>query len=268
MQLADLDYALPPELIAQVPVPERTEARLLVLARDGTPLRHAHVRDLPALLRPGDLLVLNDARVIPARVRGRRPSGGRLELLFVQPLGSDAEWEVLVRGSPRPGERVHLPDADASWVAPLGRGRWRLRIAVAGSVVAWLERVGEVPLSPYIHRPAGPTPADAERYQTVFARVPGAVAAPRPGCTSRPSSWRRSRGPASDTRRSPSTWGRAPFCRCVPRRRRRQRCCRSATSSLRPRSRASPRHAPPAGASWRWGRPWCARSSRPLLAVR
>jgi S-adenosylmethionine:tRNA ribosyltransferase-isomerase len=181
MRLADLDYALPPELIAQAPAPERTEARLLVLARDGTPLRHAHVRDLPALLQPGDLLVLNDARVIPARVRGRRPSGGRLELLFVQPLGSDAEWEVLVRGSPRPGERVHLPDADACWVAPLGRGRWRLRIGVAGSVGAWLERVGEVPLPPYIHRPAGPTPADAARYQTVFARVPGAVAAPTAG---------------------------------------------------------------------------------------
>lgn len=181
MQLADLDYALPPELIAQVPAPERSAARLLVLSRHGAPLRHAHVRDLPALLAPGDLLVFNDARVIPARVRGRRPSGGRLELLFVQPLGSDAEWEVLVRGSPRPGERVHLADADACWVAPLGRGRWRLRIGVAGSVSAWLERVGEVPLPPYIHRPTGPTPADAERYQTVFARVPGAVAAPTAG---------------------------------------------------------------------------------------
>jgi S-adenosylmethionine:tRNA ribosyltransferase-isomerase len=181
MQLADLDYALPPELIAQVPAPERSAARLLVLSRHGAPLRHAHVRDLPALLAPGDLLVFNDARVIPARVRGRRPSGGRLELLFVQPIGSDAEWEVLVRGSPRPGERVHLADADACWVAPLGRGRWRLRIGVAGSVSAWLERVGEVPLPPYIHRPTGPTPADAERYQTVFARVPGAVAAPTAG---------------------------------------------------------------------------------------
>ncbi len=76
---------------------------------------------------------------------------------------------------------MHLPDADACWVAPLGRGRWRLRIDVAGSVGAWLERVGEVPLPPYIHRPAGPTPADAARYQTVFARVPGAVAAPTAG---------------------------------------------------------------------------------------
>src|SRR5581483_5712440 len=159
---------------------ERTEARLLVLARDGTPLRHAHVRDLPALLRPGDLLVLNDARVIPARVRGRRPSGGRLELLFVQPLGSDAEWEVLVRGSPRPGERVHLPDADASWVAPLGRGRWRLRIAVAGSVVAWLERVGEVPLPPYIHRPAGPTRADVGHATLTLHVGPGTFLPLRP----------------------------------------------------------------------------------------
>ncbi|HLK12073.1 MAG TPA: tRNA preQ1(34) S-adenosylmethionine ribosyltransferase-isomerase QueA [Candidatus Binatia bacterium] len=181
MRLADLDYALPPELIAQEPAAERTAARLLVLARDATPPRHARVGDLPRLLRPGDLLVLNDARVIPARVRARRPSGGRLEILLVRPLGSDGEWEALVRGSPRPGERVHLADAEGQWVAPLGRGRWRLELRVEGSVLAWLERVGEVPLPPYIRRPGGPTAADAERYQTVFARVPGAVAAPTAG---------------------------------------------------------------------------------------
>ena len=179
MRLAELDYPLPEALIAQAPAPERAAARLLVLDRGGAPLRHAHVGDLPGFLRAGDVLVVNDTRVIPARVSGRRPSGGRLELLFVAPLGEEGEWEVLVRGTARPGERVHLPGGRGEWVAPLGDGRWRLRLALDEPVLAWLERVGEVPLPPYVRR--APTPADRERYQTVYARVPGAVAAPTAG---------------------------------------------------------------------------------------
>jgi S-adenosylmethionine:tRNA ribosyltransferase-isomerase len=179
MRLADLDYPLPEELIAQEPAPERAAARLLVAERAAPP-RHASVRDLPSLLRGGDLLVLNDTRVIAARVRGRRPTGGRLELLFVRPL-EDGDWEVLVRGAPRPGERVHLPDAGGTWVAPRGDGLWQLRPDTPEPVLDWLERVGEVPLPPYIRRPDGPTPADRERYQTVFASARGAVAAPTAG---------------------------------------------------------------------------------------
>jgi S-adenosylmethionine:tRNA ribosyltransferase-isomerase len=181
MRLADLDYELPPALIAQEPAPERAAARLLVVSRTDAGLRHAHVRDLPALLRAGDLLVLNDSRVVPARVRGRRPSGGRLEVLFVRPCDGDDAWEVLVRGAPRPGERVHLPEATGVWDRALGEGRWVLRPSVAGAVLDWLERVGDVPLPPYIRRPDGPTASDRERYQTVFARTPGAVAAPTAG---------------------------------------------------------------------------------------
>src|SRR6266478_8674146 len=143
MRLAELDYPLPEALIAQAPAPERAAARLLVLDRGGAPLRHAHVGDLPGFLRAGDVLVVNDTRVIPARVPGRRPSGGRLELLFVAPLGEDGEWEVLVRGTPRPGERVHLAGGRGEWVAPLGDGRWRLRLALDEPALAWLERVGE-----------------------------------------------------------------------------------------------------------------------------
>src|SRR6266550_3331634 len=158
MRLAELDYPLPEALIAQAPAPERAAARLLVVDRGGAPLRHARVGDLPAFLRAGDVLVLNDTRVIPARVYGRRPSGGRLELLFVAPLGEDGEGE---------------------WVAPLGAGRWRLRLALDEPALAWLERVGEVPLPPYVRR--APTAADRERYQTVYARAPGAVAAPTAG---------------------------------------------------------------------------------------
>ena len=179
MRLAELDYPLPEELIAQEPAPERDGARLLVAER-AQPTRHARVRDLPAVLRAGDLLVLNDTRVVAARVRGRRPSGGRLDLLFVRPLAGDV-WEVLVRGGPRPGEPVHLPDAAGTWVGALGEGLWSLRVATAEPILDWLERVGEVPLPPYIRRPDGPTPRDRERYQTVFAAARGAVAAPTAG---------------------------------------------------------------------------------------
>jgi S-adenosylmethionine:tRNA ribosyltransferase-isomerase len=181
MRLADLDYGLPPELIAQEPAAERAAARLLVLDRGAEPLRHRCVADLPASLRAGDVLVVNDTRVVPARVHGRRPTGGRIEALFVRPLGSGDEWEVLARGAPRAGERVHLPDAGGCWVAALGDGRWRLRLELDEPAHSWLERVGEVPLPPYIRRPCGPTAADRDRYQTVYARVPGAIAAPTAG---------------------------------------------------------------------------------------
>ncbi len=181
MQLDDLDYALPEDLIAQEPAPERTSARLLVLDRAVDALGHARVSDLPGLLRAGDLLIVNDTRVIPARVRARRPTGGRLELLLLRPAGGDDEWETLVRGGPRVGERVHFADGAGEWRADLGDGRWRVWLAVDGGVAAWLARVGEVPLPPYIRRPDGPRPGDVERYQTTFARRPGAVAAPTAG---------------------------------------------------------------------------------------
>jgi len=180
MRGAELEYHLPPELIAQAPAPEREAARLLVLPPDGA-IRHTRVAELPDHLAPGDLLVVNDTRVIPARVRGRRPSGGRLEVLFVRPLAGDGEWETLVRGAPRAGEVVHLGDVRGEWVRSLGGGRWAVRLALDEPVVAWLEREGEVPLPPYITRPAGPSAADRERYQTVYAREPGAVAAPTAG---------------------------------------------------------------------------------------
>jgi len=181
VQLDDLDYALPEALIAQEPAPERTAARLLVLDRAAAALRHVHVADLPGLLRAGDMLVLNDTRVIPARVRARRPTGGRLELLLLRPTAVAGEWEALVRGGARVGERVHFAEGVGEWSADLGDGRWRVRLAVDGDVPAWLGRIGEVPLPPYIRRPDGPRPGDLARYQTTFARNPGAVAAPTAG---------------------------------------------------------------------------------------
>jgi S-adenosylmethionine:tRNA ribosyltransferase-isomerase len=181
-RLTALSYALPEELIAQEPAPRRSDARLLVVDRARERLEHRGIAELPELLRPSDLLVVNDARVMRARVYGQRPTGGRLELLLLHAVDDETrEWETLVRGSPRVGESVELPEGRGEWTQALGGGRWRVRLAVTPDVPRWLERIGELPLPPYIHRPAGPTPSDEERYQTVFAASDGAVAAPTAG---------------------------------------------------------------------------------------
>jgi len=155
---------------------------LLVVRRGEQRIEHGTVADLPGVLDRGDLLVLNDAKVVRARVVGRRPSGGRLELLFVRALSDDERrWDVIVKGAPRVGERVLLPEARGRWEERRGGGRWLLALEVEGGVSAWLERVGVLPLPPYIRRPGGLEPADEERYQTVVARRPGAIAAPTAG---------------------------------------------------------------------------------------
>lgn len=182
-RLAAYDFDLPPELIAQVPAARRDGARLLRVERHGGALQHAQVPDLPGLLRAGDLLVFNDVRVRPARLRGHLASGGAVELLLVRPL-ADGSWECL--GKPgkrlRPGTAVHLPDGStARVVAPLPGGRYGLDFGPGADVAALLARYGEVPLPPYIARPDGPLPVDRERYQTVFARRDGAIAAPTAG---------------------------------------------------------------------------------------
>lgn len=181
MRVLDLDYALPPELIAQEPASTREAARLLVVDRAGGALRHTHVRHVGTFLSPGDLLVLNDTRVLPARLHGRRPSGARLELLLVRPLADAGCWEVIARGPARAGETIELPEGRATWTTAFGGGRWQVRLDVPAPFEAWLARVGEIPLPPYIERPNGPTAADRERYQTEFAAVPGAIAAPTAG---------------------------------------------------------------------------------------
>src|SRR5262249_26375667 len=180
MLLADRVYALPAELIAQEPAPERTAARLLVLDRSRETLAHSSIAELPAHLRRGGLLGANDAPVVPARVRGRRPGGGRPGVLFRRP-GAGGVWGRRLLGAPGAGERVHRGDARGEWVGAHGDGRWQLRMLLDEPVLGWLERTGEVPLPPYIRRPTGPTAVDRERYQTLHARVPGAVAAPTAG---------------------------------------------------------------------------------------
>lgn len=182
MLTSDFDFELPEASIAQEAAP-RGESRLLVLDAEGAE-RHRRVRDLPALLRAGDLLVLNDTRVIPARLFGRRPGtggqeGGRMEVLLVEKLG-EAEWEALVRPGrrARPGAAILFEDGLAAEVLEKREdGRCRLRFSEP--VEGHLDRLGHVPLPPYIRR--SDEPADRERYQTVYARTPGAIAAPTAG---------------------------------------------------------------------------------------
>jgi S-adenosylmethionine:tRNA ribosyltransferase-isomerase len=165
METARLEYELPPELIAQHPAERRDESRLLVFERATGEVRHRRFSELPQELRR-ELLVVNETRVIPARLRLRRPGGGEAEVLLLEPLG-DGVWEGLARPSRRlrPGMRL----GPVELLEPLGEGRWRLRLEG--------EPAGETPLPPYITERLD----DSERYQTVYARAEGSAAAPTAG---------------------------------------------------------------------------------------
>ncbi|EHQ52129.1 S-adenosylmethionine:tRNA ribosyltransferase-isomerase [Ectothiorhodospira sp. PHS-1] len=179
MQVSDFTFDLPPELIAQAPLPERSASRLLHLDGASGALADRHVRDLPDLLRPGDLLVFNDTRVIPARLHGRkRDSGGRVEVL-VERLEDRHQVLAHLRASKSPGAGVWLWLEEAAEAQVLGREGDLFRLRFTDPVLEVLERHGHMPLPPYIDRPD--TQDDRRRYQTVFARSPGAVAAPTAG---------------------------------------------------------------------------------------
>jgi S-adenosylmethionine:tRNA ribosyltransferase-isomerase len=181
-----LDYHLPPERIAHVPAARREDARLLVLDRATGALTHGVVGDLVAHLDPGDLLVVNDTRVVPARLSARRTTGGRADLLLLEPAGPpEGAWSALVRcgGSLRPGEVLLLEGAPIlRLVHDQGGGRWRVT-GTTGDLAALMARHGRMPLPPYIPREAADThdALDRERYQTVYAAHDGAVAAPTAG---------------------------------------------------------------------------------------
>lgn len=176
LTLADFDYSLPPELIAQAPLPQRSASRLLVV--DGDRCTDAGFVDLPQWLRPGDLLVMNDSRVLHARLLGRKASGGQVEVLVERLLDHSAVLaQVRASKSPQPGSRLRLEDALD--VEVLGREGEFYRLRFSGDAAELIERYGRLPLPPYIERAAG-TP-DEERYQTVYARDKGSVAAPTAG---------------------------------------------------------------------------------------
>jgi S-adenosylmethionine:tRNA ribosyltransferase-isomerase len=190
VRTADFDYELPPELIAQAPAPRRDGSRLLVLERAGGGVEHRRFVELPSYLRSGDVLVLNDSRVIPARLRGFKPdTGGEVEVLLLEQEQVN-DWWVMVR----PGRRVRVgsqlhfrtPEGkryplSATVCAANDAGHRRLRFEGVTDLLEELESVGEAPLPPYIQRPAGVSKADRERYQTVYARLAGSVAAPTAG---------------------------------------------------------------------------------------
>jgi S-adenosylmethionine:tRNA ribosyltransferase-isomerase len=175
VRLADFTFDLPPELIAQRPLGERSASRLLALdaAGDGAP-RDLGMADLPGLLEPGDLLVFNETRVVPARLPARKPTGGRVELLLERIEAPD-EARVQIRGGK--GLRVGTPlDTAGGAVVVLGREGELWRVRLPGPALPFFEQHGQVPLPPYIAREADA--ADRERYQSLLARVPGSVAAP------------------------------------------------------------------------------------------
>ncbi len=185
MDLADFDYDLPAELIAQEPAPQRASSRLLYVDRFSSALSHRQFSQLPSLLPPECLLVLNDTRVVPARLRGRKHSGGGIEVLLIQRVaGQEEVWQVLCKGGQnvRPGTRVEFgPELQAEWITQPEAGRGTLRFFHRENFQTLLERFGEMPLPPYIKRQPGGQREDRERYQTVYAHTPGAVAAPTAG---------------------------------------------------------------------------------------
>lgn len=185
MDTSAFDFELPPDRIAQQAAEPRDSARLLVVDRATGSWEHRTFADLPSLLQPGDILARNNSRVVPARLVGTRAqTGGRWEGLFLH-AQPDGIWEVLAktRGRPEAGERVAVgPDGGLTLILleRLSEGRWRVRPERPGDPVALLEAYGTVPLPPYI-RKGIESPGDRERYQTVYARDPGSVAAPTAG---------------------------------------------------------------------------------------
>lgn len=193
MQTADFQFHLPPELIAQHPAPERGQSRLLVLHRKENRLEHKRFEELPSFLRAGDVLVLNNSRVIPARLRGANArTGGKFEVLLIEEESPNDWWTMI-----RPGKRARVgteiligssgATSSEGTVSAIVReknveGHYRLRFNIGNDIKNLLDKIGEVPLPPYIARgESGQLPEDKERYQTVFARSAGSVAAPTAG---------------------------------------------------------------------------------------
>ncbi|MHB1465475.1 MAG: tRNA preQ1(34) S-adenosylmethionine ribosyltransferase-isomerase QueA [Thermoleophilia bacterium] len=181
MLTSELDYHLPPELIAQHPLVPRDSSRLMVWERASGRLQHRKMRDLPAFLSPGDILAYNQSRVLRARVFARKPTGGRVEMLFLRRRQARI-WEALLKPSARLSEGMRLEvDTESEPVFELqrrlGEGRWLVRNRSRLATGELLEQVGEMPLPPYIREKL----REPERYQTVYAREPGSAAAPTAG---------------------------------------------------------------------------------------
>lgn len=185
MHVSAFDYELPTELIAQEPLPQRDASRMLIVDRAKQRWTDSHFRELPQQLESGDLLAINNTRVFPARLIGqRKPSGGRVEILLVRELEPDL-WEALIKPGRRlrKGDEVNFESAHltAQIIDEPGKELRQLRVQSTKPFNSVLDEFGEMPLPPYINRPAGSSAADRERYQTLFAKTRGAIAAPTAG---------------------------------------------------------------------------------------
>jgi len=179
MQLSEFDFPFDPDLVAQQPVIPRDRARLLLLDRKTDQLAHHHVFDLPALLEPGDLLVVNDTKVLAARVSGtKRPTGKPVEVLFVRDLG-DGVWEIMVRGAFHVGQVIEFDGQSRATIVKRDAEGTRVKVDSSVPVAQLLRARGVMPLPPYIKRPS--TQEDHHWYQTPFAKIEGAIAAPTAG---------------------------------------------------------------------------------------
>lgn len=183
VKLSELHFELPGELIAQRPAEPRDASRLLVLHRASGKLEHRAFRDIIDYLEPGDCLTLNDTRVVPARFFCRKQTGGRIEALYLHQ--ADDSWQVLLKPAARlkPRQRLNCGEGESELVLleRLERGQWLVRPEPETDAFGFLKRVGQTPLPPYICRDPKPDLGDKRRYQTVYARQPGAVAAPTAG---------------------------------------------------------------------------------------
>src|SRR2546423_7644838 len=191
MRTADFDFELPAELVAQAPAAQRDQSRLLVLRRDSGEIAHRRFRDLLGYLRPGDVLVLNNSRVIPARLRGvNSQTGGQFEMLLLEEVSTNDWWAMLKPGKrARVGTEIILrnPHGETTEIRAViieanEEGHRRVRFESSKNILNLLDALGEVPLPPYVKRSKiNETDSDRTRYQTVFAKTPGSVAAPTAG---------------------------------------------------------------------------------------
>ena len=186
MDLKEFDYELPESLIAAYPSREREAARLLVLYRQTGEIIHSVFAEIGEFLNPGDLLVLNDTKVFPARLRGTKESGGQVEVLLLEPFSEAGRnlWIALIDAAKKPplGSELRFgAQMSAEVIGDLGRGRFGLEFHHDGDFDTQLERLGEPPLPPYVRRGREAEALDRDRYQTVYAAHPGAVAAPTAG---------------------------------------------------------------------------------------
>ncbi len=179
MLLSDFDFPFDPTLIADRPAEPRDQSRLLMLPLGGGACSHRHVAELPALINPGDVVVVNDTKVVPVRLTGRkRPGGGKIELVLVKELGQDL-WEVLLKGKVDTGQVIDFSHDASATVVNRGVSGTVVRIASTTLIRELIRDIGQMPLPPYIKR--SPTDADRTWYQTIFARVEGSIAAPTAG---------------------------------------------------------------------------------------